>query len=43
LPEVPSEKLINWSMRILKKLLIEMLAGDALPIESEANDLVTIL
>ena len=43
LPEMPMQKLIDWSMRILKELLIEMFAGDALAIRSETHDLVIIL
>src|SRR4051794_7995530 len=31
LPEVPTQKLIDGSLRIIKKLLIEVLAADILP------------
>ena len=40
---MPTQKLIDWSMRILKELLIEMIAGDALAVRSETHDLVIIL
>ena len=38
------QKLIDWSMRILKELLIEMIAGDdVLAFRSETHDLVIML
>ena len=43
LPEMSAEKLIGWSMRILKKLLIEVIASNTLAVKSETHDLVIIL
>jgi hypothetical protein len=40
---VPSEKLVDRPVGILKKLLVKMLAGDVVPIVYKANDLVVIL
>ena len=43
LPGMPAEKLIGWSMRILKKPLIEVIASNALAVRPETRDLVIIL
>jgi len=43
LPEMPTQEQIAWPTRILNKLLIEMFAGDALPIASEADKRVVVL
>jgi len=40
---MPTQKRIDWSMRIPNKLLIEMLAGNVISIASEADNLVIIL
>jgi len=40
---MPTQKLIDWSTRIVNKLLVEMLAGNAESIASEADNLVIVL
>jgi len=40
---MPTQELINRSAGIVKKLLINMPASDALPIKRKAEDLVIIL
>jgi hypothetical protein len=43
LPEMPTQKLVNGSLRIIKKLLMEMLAGEVFPTEREEYNLIIIL
>lgn len=43
LPEVPTEELIGWSFGVIKRSLIKVFSGNALPIPTEAYDLVIIL
>ena len=40
---MPSQKLINRSLRVINKLVIKILAGNALPIRAEAYNLIIIL
>ena len=40
---MPTQELIDWSMWILKELLIKMISGDALAVRSETHDLVIVL
>ena len=43
LSEMPTQKLINRSIRIIEELLVKLSASNTLPISSEEYNLVVIL
>src|ERR1700721_1355820 len=43
LPEVPTEKLISWSLGIIKRSLIEVCSRNTFPINTKAYNLVIVL